>query len=235
MIRIKTNLIYRLNINAKEIRLIDAFLISCYTAYLGKISRLFKVLKGYTIHIDLEKNEDEILMDFKANTRNEVRRGIKDGYTIKRIEDINLFVDFYNNFAKAKGLSKIERKHIEKYSNVLIYASVFNNEILTMHASIVDVDLKQVSLLYSASKRLDDNIDRKSIGISNRFLHYMEFIEFKKDGFYTYDFSGVCEDPDNREEYSIGIFKKGFGGELIERYTLYSYPMWWLLLIKKYC
>lgn len=232
MIRITSRWIYRLCINCKKTIKGDSLLLSCYTSYLGPNTKLFKTIPGHTIQINLEQDGNDILMGFKSNTRNEVRRGIKDGLSFRKVEDINEFVDFYNNFAKAKNLKLIQKKDIEKYPQIVIFASLYEGKTLTMHANFIDNDLQMVSLLYSASIRLDENVDKKYVGISNRYLHYMEFLEFQKMGLKTYDFSGVCEDENNHEEYSIGQFKKGFGGELKIRYTLYSYPMWILLKLK---
>ena len=80
--------------------------------------------------------------------------------------------------------------------------------------------------MYSASVRFDESIDRKSVGFSNRYLHYAELIEYKKMGYEIYDFGGINEDESNKEQYNITLFKKGFGGEVKDEIHLYSFLAW---------
>ena len=93
-----------------------------------------------------------------------------------------------------------------------------------MHANIIDEDNNTATLLYSASIRLSDGVDRKDIGFSNRFLHYKEFILFKQNNLRQYDFNGISIDPDDKERYAISQFKASFGGEQKEVTWLYSWP-----------
>ena len=232
MIIIKQGIIRKLIINADIIKSADKLLMTCYTSYLGKKPRFMKVKEGFTILIDLKQSEDDILMSFKSNTRNEVRRGIKDGYFFETSTDIDEFVRYYNAFAKEKTLGCITPQSLKRFGELIITKAGIGDSVLTMHASFVDREINKVSLLYSASVRLNDNIDRKSVGISNRYLHYQELLLFKKMGLETYDFSGVCEDPDNKVEYSIGQFKKGFGGTEVPYTTVYSYPFWLAVHLK---
>lgn len=232
MITIEQGKFRKLVINAKKISPKDKLLMTCYSSFIGKKPSFMKVKEGYTILIDLKQSEDDILMSFKSNTRNEVRRGIKDGYFFEISSNIQEFVDFYNVFAKEKSLGLITEKSLSRFGELIITKSGIDGNVLTMHANFVDRELNKVSLLYSASVRLNENIDRKSVGISNRFLHYKELIEFKSMGLDMYDFSGVCEDENNKAEYSIGQFKKGFGGQEVPYLMVYSYPFWWALKIK---
>lgn len=233
MITIKQGRFRKLIINANNVCTTDKLLMTCYSSYLGKKPKFMKVKEGYTILIDLKQSEDEILMSLKSNTRNEVRRGIKDGYFFSTSTDKNEFVLFYNAFAKEKSLERINIQSLERFSELIITKAGIGDTVLTMHASFIDRQIKKVSLLYSASVRLNENIDKKSVGISNRFLHYQELLLFKQMGLDTYDFSGVCEDPNNRVEYSIGQFKKGFGGTEVPYLMAYSYPFWLALQVRR--
>ena len=219
-----------LAIYAERVSFIDYFKPSVYAAFdpNGSHRKPFFMVKSArkTIWIDLLKSDDEILMDFKSNTRNEVRKAIREGCCLEKVDDINEFVDYYNAFAREKGLGEITAGTITKYPHVLIYKSSLEGKPLTMHASIVDNDHKIVRLLYSASVRFDEGVDRKSVGLSNRFLHYMELLEFKKQGLAIYDFGGINEDENDREQYNITTFKKGFGGKIIEEFIYTSISAW---------
>lgn len=233
MITIEQGKFRKLVINAQSVKITDKFIFSCYSAFEGSRPSFMKTEDGHTIVIDLNQSEEEILMAFKSNTRNEVRRGIKDGYFYERETDIGKFVVFYNSFAKEKGLGSITEESLKRFENLVITKAGLGDNVLTMHANFIDKEIGKVSLLYSASVRFDEGIDRKTVGISNRFLHYQELVDFKSMGLKKYDFSGVCEDEANKVEYSIGQFKKGFGGNEIPYYMVYSYPFWIALKIKE--
>lgn len=220
---------------ADKVKPIDYFKPSVYSAFspFGTSSAPAMMVKDVrkTIWIDLEKTEDDILMGFKSNTRNEVRKAIREGYTVEEVSDMSVFVDFYNAFAREKNLGEININALNKYPKVLVYQSSFEGRPLTMHANIVDENNKIIRLLYSASVRFDEGVDRKSVGLSNRFLHYAEFLKFKGLGYRIYDFGGINEDENNKEQYNITTFKKGFGGDVKEEIHLSSIAAWLLLKV----
>lgn len=228
MITIKSNLIYKLVINANTVSFWDRFILSQYNSFTGLSPWGMKSISGSTICINLTQSEDEILQGCKSNTRNEIRRAIREDFYFKEVKSIDAFVQFYNAFAKAKNLDVINRETLAKFGDrITLYESGKNGVTMSMHASAVDEESGIATLLYSASVRLEDNIDRKDIGFSNRYLHYMEFLEFKKMGLKSYDINGVCLDPEQKEKYSIGQFKAGFGGQIETKLQLLSYP--WII------
>ena len=225
MLDISNSFFYKLKLNASKVDFIDYFRPSQYNYFQGNPPIFMKVGKGHTIHIDLTQSEDEILQGCKSNTRNEIRRAIREGFFFEEMNDYQEFVDFYNVFAQEKNIEKIDMSHLTKYGkHLLLYKSGFDGNVMTMHASFTDDDIKRVTLLYSASVRLTDSIDKKMVGFSNRFLHYKEFLQFKSMGYTSYDINGVCIDQRDKARYSIGKFKQGFGGEEKDIIQLYSYP-----------
>lgn len=233
MITVKKGLFYVLKVNAIRINMIDSFRLSQYSSFQGRVP--FGMIKelSTTLLVDLKHSENDLLQGCKSNTRNEIRRAIRENFFFEKVESIDEFVTYYNNFALDKGLDTIQNGDLDKYGDHLILFKSGKDEItMTMHASIVDFDIKKVSLLYSASIRLDDGIDRKSVGFSNRFLHFKEFLAFKEMGYETYDFSGVCLDPADNAKYQIGLFKQSFGGKIVTAVRLYSIPMAIIMKIK---
>lgn len=225
---------YKSKTNAMSVNVCDKFRLSLYAPYLGKIPKGMKVLSGHTSIIDLTQSEEDILLGMKSNTRNEIRRAIREHFSFEKVESLDEFITFYNNFSQEKKLSEINKKHLLKYKeHVVMYRSGIGGVTLSMHATILDPEVKKAALLYSASVRLDYGCDRKNVGFSNRFLHYMEFLEFKKIGYRFYDFSGVCIDSNKPEKYSIGQFKKGFGGVEVDTIQLMSYSMALALFIRR--
>lgn len=234
MLDISRNAFYKLKLNASKVDLIDFFRPSQYNYYQGKPPVFMKAKKGHTVYIDLTQTEEELLNGCKSNTRNEIRRAIREGFFFDKVTDYNEFVSFYNDFAKDKNIETINLTHLNKYgNNLLLYKSGFDGVTMTMHASFTDNDINRVALLYSASVRLDEGIDKKNVGFSNRYLHYKEFLVFKSLGYETYDFNGVCINPEDKARYNIGLFKLGFGGEEHDVVQLYSYPFILINYLKK--
>lgn len=233
MIELNRNWIYSLKVNSSRVYILDYFRLSQYSSFQGRLPCGMIKEQSTTLLVNLKLSEDELLQGCKSNTRNEIRRAIREDFFFEKIDSVDEFVAYYNNFALDKGLDTIQSVDLEKYGNHLVLFKSGKNDItMTMHASIVDFDIKKVSLLYSASIRLDDGIDRKSVGFSNRFLHFKEFLAFKEMGYETYDFSGVCLDPSDNAKYQIGLFKQSFGGEITPAVRLYSIPMAILMKIR---
>ena len=226
MIDLSRNLFIKNVHNATRVPPWDHFVFSQFPNYLGDSYWGMRCRLNHTSIVDLTQSEDELMASFKSNTRNEVRRAIREGFFFEPVDNVEEFVEFYNAFAREKHLDCISSDKITRLEgNVAMYKSGLNGATMTMHASTLDRDVKLATLLYSASVRFDDNIDRKNVGFSNRFLHYKEFVAFKEQGFEKYDFSGVCIDPEQSERFSIGLFKRSFGGEEKEIMTLQSYPI----------
>lgn len=216
MINVET-LFYRLSIYSNKINFKDYFKLSSFTNYLGDIIPFgYKCRKGHTSIINLQNNEDTIFMGMKSNYRNEIRKAMSLDISSLKEDNVEDFINYYNNFAIKKDLPTIKENNILKYSHFCISKALYLDNVLAYHAYIIDDDNKIVRLLYSCSVRLSDCVDSKIIGYANKYLHYQDILCFKKDNYKFYDFAGVCLNPDDKEKYSIGLFKRGFGGEVIE-------------------
>lgn len=224
---------YTLKINARKISFWDRFMVVNYNDYRGEESSIpsgYKKLKGSTATIDLTQSMDELLANMHSTTRNEVRRAQKESIIAEQIHDNTTFVEYYNAFAKEKGLPTINKTHLTKYGkNLMLTQAKFNEHVLAMHATMIDEEENIAGLLYSCSTRLDEGVDKKMVGWANRYLHYKEFEMLKGMGMTKYEWCGVCMDPNKPERYSIGQFKLKIGGEIREDITLHS-PLFSLLL-----
>lgn len=228
------SLFYKLTVYGKKTSCLDLFRFACHSFYEGEKKPFYYFIKnGKTIRIDLSQSASQVLSQMKQNTRNEIRRGIRDCYIFSRCNDVDFFINYYNRFASEKKLSCIKKRNIAQHPEVMIFQCERDDKVLAMHANIIDRKNKISSLLYSASIRFDENVERKSVGVANRFLHYKEFEYFIAENLLTYDFSGICDDPNQKEEYNIFLFKSGFGGEIVPTVTLYSPLMKLYKLLKK--
>lgn len=210
-------------IYARTIPLSDAVGFAYHTAYMGGNAWFMHSFHRQTLTVDLTVPEDEIIKGFKSNTRNEIRKAERENYTFAS-SDIGEFVPLYNAFAQGKGLAVITEEELSRYPKMVIFKSGLGDSTYAMHASLLDDDNRIVRLLYSCSVRLDSGVETKYVGIANRFLHYSELMEFKRMGYETYDFAGINQNPENKEQYRITQFKLCFGGQIRDVRFLTSYP-----------
>lgn len=224
----------RLLLFARKLRLSDWFGVSSYNVFLGN-TRNFLFIKyiRHTININLQQNDDELLSMAKSNTRNEIRRAIRDDYFFRETVSIPEFIVFYNKFAIEKGLAVISDSYCVKYGDSIFITGVeWNGYTVAMHANVYDREEKIVRLLYSASLRLSEHIEVNRIGIGNRYLHYRDFIYFRDMGATVYDFGGIYIGDKDKSQIGIAQFKRSFGGEDVTTLFIYS-PIYYLLLFFK--
>jgi len=210
---------------ADKLPLSDLWHAVFYAGYRGDIKHIpfyYSVTHGHSAVSDLSISLEEILGSMKSNTRNEIRRAEREGIEFEANISFDEFVPYYNAFAESKGLEdRVNLQRLTKYDKTIITKATHNGITLAMHATVVNMEQKLAFLLFSCSPRLDADVDKKMIGWGNRFLHYKDFEYFKSIGIETYDWSGICTDPEN-PKYSIGQFKLSFGGTLIDSYVLKS-------------
>lgn len=226
MLEIK-NKLYTQRFFAESLPLSDIFKAVTYTQYLGaheKIPFYYKKIYGETATLDLTKPLDVLFQDMKSNTRNEIRRAEKEGCVFEYNYDYDSFVPFYNDFCISKGLKELiyTSATLKKYDKTIITMAKYNGLVLAMHATVVNEQDQCALLLYSCSRRLNENVDRKMIGWGNRYLHWKEFELFKKMGCTRYEWNGVCTNPEKKEVYNISQFKLSFGGNAVPSLGLRS-------------
>lgn len=224
-----------LKIFADKLNRADRLKFVSYNTYLGDFIPLLFIKKiSTTIVIPTQGSDDDLLAHMKSNTRNEIRKAIREGCTFEELQDIPLFVNYYNSFAEEKGLALIDNDHCYKYGESLkIFAVKKDDDIFSAHANLVDKQTKRSMLLYSASIRLTDNINRSAVGNANRFLHFKELAWFRDYGIESYDFGGIYTGEKDTAQIGIASFKRSFGGEEKKSISVYSIPYYLLLLFKR--
>lgn len=216
---------------ATELSCFDIFRAIHYFNYCGdreNVPWYYSKKVGTSCVCDLTLGIDRIMASMKSNTRNEIRRAIKEGCTFHVDDDIDAFVPYYNDFCRSKGLNDYTSKaRILKYKDILSTRVEYNGMVLARHINILDKVGKNAFLMFSCSPRLDENADRRLIGWANKFLHYKELEFLSESGYVKYDWSGICLDKTD-ERYSIGQFKLSFGGEITHPLMLRT-PLYCLL------
>ena len=140
-------------------------------------------------------------------------------------EDARRFADYYDTFARHKGLPPGNRTKLAALGrrSALLLSSVTDSEgtVLSAHAHVKDAGLGRVRLLYSAShfRAMSDSGERNRVGRANRLLHWHEITTLQRLGYQVYDFGGIPLDSADQEKNDIARFKLEFGGDLLIEYS----------------
>lgn len=202
----------------------DFFKIVSYSTYLGEKKPYLLIKKSKsTVILSLCQSDEELLMAAKTKTRNQIRRAIKDKVVCAESFDVDEFVNFYNTFAQEKGLPCIAVSSCLKYKGSLhLTKAMYDNKTICYHAYLIDKSIKRSLLLYSASMRLSEGIDRGLIGNANRYLHYFDLCFLRDLGMDIYDFGGIYLGDKDKSKIGIAEFKQSFGGSVVKVTSYYS-------------
>jgi lipid II:glycine glycyltransferase (peptidoglycan interpeptide bridge formation enzyme) len=181
---------------------------------------------------DLEQPTEEIWEKIGKTCRYKIRRAEnKDGAicsvdadqspTIAELDD---FVAFYDEFARAKSLAPINRSRllaVAEAGRLRLSRGVLNGTIVVRHAYIVTGGT--VRLLYSASLFRGSSDDvRAAIGRTNRLLHWLDMQTFKRQEYRTFDWGGLFADEIRPDHRGINDFKREFGGRRVDYFEGYA-------------
>ena len=180
--------------------------------------------------IDLTLPIEEIAAPISKNTHYKIRRAEREGLTPRLMlaptdEDGRRFADYYDTFARHKGLPPGNRTKLAALGrrSALLLSSVTDSEgtVLSAHAHVKDAGLGRVRLLYSAShfRAMSDSGERNRVGRANRLLHWHEITTLQRLGYQVYDFGGIPLDSADQEKNDIARFKLEFGGDLLIEYS----------------
>lgn len=174
----------------------------------------------HTYLLDLTLPYTELFQKYSATHRNCARKGKKEGVDITfsyNKEWLPVFLDYYRQMTKRKGIQAIDPELLEAIISRLIEA---NNGFLAVASyqgnvtefAMIATVAKTARYLYGAS--LPQPKGTPPIG---QTLHNQIILHLQANGFSTYDLGGikaenVAEDDDS---YGVWKFKKGFGGRFV--------------------
>jgi lipid II:glycine glycyltransferase (peptidoglycan interpeptide bridge formation enzyme) len=172
---------------------------------------------SYTVELSLLPGIEEITSNFRNTVKQEIRKSEKEGVECFFERDVDTFVRFYNEFAKAKNIYPANKQMIERIGpQFQISFAKLNGELLAAHSYLVDEELGIARLFHSASRRLDETFDRNVIGRANKLLTAKDIFHFKEKGFTLMDFGGYAENTEDKSMKGINEFKLSFGGIKVE-------------------
>lgn len=189
----------------------------------------FKSLKiseqpKYLFALDINnRTPDELLMSFKNNTRNLIRRTKKDGVVVRELEKSEL--------SRLKKITEKTSKRREFQDKPLSYYEQMydlfapENQVKFLLAE-TKKDSKTLDLSTAMFMLYGDEVIYLFSGSDEKYMHeynaqyaiQWHMIKYAaKHNFKRYNFYGIQGLPDpSKKDYGIYRFKKGFGGRVIE-------------------
>lgn len=190
-----------------------------------------------TIHIDLTKDEENILSRMRQNTRNCIRRALRKGVVI-RDAPLSRLPDWYNLYADTAERKGFPRINYDYFHFLFHYSYTYKNYVddkslapefrllLAMSGEdllagiILGLYGKTAYYLYAGSS------GEKRDYMPNYLLQWEAIKTARKSGCLKYDLFGIPPNnsPDH-EQHGLYTFKTGFGGRIIHQRGCWDYPL----------
>lgn len=167
----------------------------------------------HTLTTELQGPLDSILASCSKTTRNEIASAEKMPLRMRHAT-VAEYVAFHNAFAAERGLRFISVDRLSAYREAItLRAVILGEDVLAMHATLLDRDTGTARLLYSSSSRLSAGASAAAASRANRWLHMQELLRFREDDLTTYDWGGVSTNAASTPS-GVDAFKLSFGGAL---------------------
>ncbi len=214
-----------------KFKLKDLFSLSTYSHIKNRETQKLVGIKdnSYTVELSLVPDTEAIVSNFRNTVKQEIRKSEKEGVECSYQNDIDEFILFYNDFAALKNIYPTNKNMINAIGeNFKISFARLNGELLAAHSYLVDKETGIARLFHSASRRLDETIDRNVIGRANKLLTAKDIFFFKEQGYKVMDFGGYAEHTEDKSLKGINEFKLSFGGEKVGCINVHSVPYYFL-------
>ena len=207
----------------------NLFLPSCYLGLRKQIFYNGVKTTTETAMLPLNLSMDELYNNFSSSHKRYIKKAQAEGVQCYFNRDRSQFIEFYNKFAKRKGLYTLNTNKLKDFSGlewIYFYASL-NGQQLVAHSYIEDKEKGIVRLMESASLRLDDRYDAGQIARANKLLHCITIKYFKECGCLEYDFGGW------QNQQGLLEFKQSFGAAPLKVFNYYTLPYYFNRQLKK--
>lgn len=179
--------------------------------------------------IDLTQSAGQLLKQLNEDTAYKIRRArdrdhiVCESCDLREPGALDCFEKEYNQFAAAKGLSRLNRAQTESMAAAgvldLSVARDAQGNGLVYHANYRG--RQRATQLHSPSLywKFSGSASRNMIGRANRYLIWSDLMRYQEQGLKCFDFGGWY--PGTTDPVLLGIneFKKGFGGRVVREYV----------------
>lgn len=201
-------------------------------AYVGFWSRNLMDTPGFnrseffTTLLDLTQSGEQIYLGMRKEfIRKQIEKGIRDGIKVVQSDNFDAFYELNNQLSKMKGIAFNEKMDILREGK--LFLAFRGNDILA--GTLFLEDSENIRLWFTASTRFDEGAKKKLIGEASRLIIWEAIKYAKAKGIRWFDTGGISIDPNDKEKYSITLFKQGFGGAVSK---IYYYDKYYSRLFK---
>lgn len=183
-----------------------------------------------THQLDLNKSEDELLINMRKATRYEIKQAQKLNIKIttsSNLEDIDAFYDLQMQTAKRQGFIPFSRKFLQEQFRVFVE----DKQTILYTAKIGEIKLAQAMVIFYGEEAdyhygASSPEGRKYPGA---YLIQWEAIkEAKHRNLLRYNFWGVAPEGETDHRFSgVSLFKRGFGGQDLAYLHAHDYVISW--------
>lgn len=196
-----------------------------------------------TILIDLTKSSEEILLGMSPSQRNGVKRGIKDGVTVRYSttrEDFELFWSLYQNTVSMKHFVTYSKNYywtqfqtLAENGNYEVCIASVNGHPQTV--SLVGYDTETAYYLHTGRAYSHDPLTKHAskVQVWDLLQHA------KQRGMKSFNLFGISKKDNDFADPWAGLteFKKGFGGTAVSYVGAYDYPLslwyWFIWILER--
>ena len=182
----------------------------------------------YMYAVDINgKTEDELMADFKSNTRGHIRKAEKMGVKIRELnrEELNILKDITEATSKRRGFTDRPLSYYEQMYDLFaprgeVKFIVAEADNTPLSAAMFMLTGDEVVYLFSGS-------DEKYMKDYNaQYLIQWHMLKYAaKNGYKRYNFYGIHGLPDEKTYDGVYEFKKGFGGHVVELIGTFETPI----------
>ena len=219
-----------------QFRTPDIFALNVFMHVKDQHKKKFHVVKNisHTVELNLEQDEQIIFANFSNDVRRKIKKAATDGTICYFKDDIDAFVEFFNDFAIRKNTFTTSREKMLALGDFVAMSFAENNgQIIASHSYLIDKNLGIVRGIHSGTRRLHENADKSLVGRAHKYLVVSDILHFKKMGFKVFDFGGYVKDTHDASMKGINSFKLFFGGKIVTCINYYSYGYWFLKKLSK--
>ena len=182
----------------------------------------------YMYALDIKgKTPEELMKDFKSNTRGHIRKAEKMGVKVRELkrEELNIFKKITESTGERRGFEDKPLKYDEEMYDLFVPRGeaqflVAEAENTPMSAAMFMLYGDEVVYLFSGSDEKYMRDYNAQYELQWHMLKYASEHSFKR-----YNFYGIHGLPKDGQTDGVYEFKKGFGGQVIEMIGTYELPI----------
>ncbi|MEL4106100.1 GNAT family N-acetyltransferase [Oscillospiraceae bacterium WX1] len=174
----------------------------------------------HSLITDLTQPQEALFDRMVHGYKRQIRKAEKDGVMFRVISSRDMaaepgileeFKRQFKVFTNLKGvgirLNDSALKSYQKNGSLVLTMAYRGEDVLAQHLYVTDGASSRC--LHSVSNFRLPALDRNTIGMANKFLHWCDLCYFKERGYQSYDWGGVTSVT---APNGVDAFKLGFGG-----------------------